>query len=264
MPRLLDKRVIGGSDDVINRTYDAAPPGYVLKVSDSGRTLDLGPPVGFTGSQGVQGPTGPAGGPPGPVGTPGTPGAPGSAGSMGFRSFLSDGPGSFTVPPGTTAVVVSAIGGAGSGSDPILVGDPGDGAPQTFAPGVPGNPGAGWLISLGVQPGDQISWSIGLGSDVVATNGAPTVVTMPGVGPVPAFGGAGYQQFFGFVLPTPAPYAPPPAGFAILTNLGGLYGRGMGGDPGGVSGLTFSPGYPGIPYQQPGRPGGVFLQWVQS
>lgn len=273
MPRLLDKRVIGGSDDVINRTYDAAPPGYVLKVSDSGRTLDLGPPVGFTGSQGVQGPTGPAGGPPGPVGTPGTPGAPGSAGSMGFRSFLSDGPGSFTVPPGTTSVVVSAIGGGGAGM-PITENPGEEGSAPNPTMGVPGDPGAGWLVSLGVQPGDTISWNIGAGGTSFGpTNGSATTVALPGLGPVPAFGGQAFTGNAGSITIAPgflAPYAPPPAGFAVLTNLGGLFGRGMGGDaerllPGFfINDSPWSPGYPGIPYQQDGRPGGVFLQWVQS
>lgn len=264
MPRLLDKRVIGGSDDVINRTYDNAPPGFVLKVSESGRTLDLGPPVGFTGSQGVEGPIGPAGGPPGLAGTPGDPGPPGPQGPMGLMAHLSGVPESRIVPPGCIAVVISAIGGGAAGSNPILVGDPGEGGSQSFAPAVPGNPGAGWLSNIGVQAGDVISWNIGAGATQVGVNGGPTVVSLPGTGPVTAFGGAGFIEFFGFALPNPAPYSAPPAGFAILSNVGGLFGNGKGGDPQGGREVQFSPGYPGIPFSTNGRPGAVYIQWVQG
>lgn len=277
MPRLLDKRVIGGQADVVNRTYDDAPPGYVLKVSADGRTLDLGPPVGFTGSQGEPGPPGAPGVPssPGPQGAPGAPGAPGpSVGSVGFRSSLRMEPGVFVVPPGVDAIVVSAIGGGAVGSDPILFSDPGDGAPQIFTPGVPGLPGAGWLVSLGnLQPGDQISYTIGTGGTLdvppFPREGSPTVVNMPGLGSVTAFGGASQSAIFGGSVVNPAPYSPPPSGFATLAASGGLFGRGMGGDsqPTGLGSFpnpTFSPGVPGIPWSANGRPGGVYFQWVQA
>lgn len=274
MPRLLDKRVIGGSDDVINRTYDNAPPGFVLKVSESGRTLDLGPPVGFTGSQGVEGPIGPAGGPPGLAGTPGDPGPPGPQGPMGLMAHLSAVPESRIVPPGCIAVVISAIGGGGSGM-PIIE-TPGDqGSSSSYTMGVPGDPGAGWLVNASVQPGDIISWNIGAGGNAAfgPTNGSATTVSLPGLGPVPAFGGQAFSLNAGSITIAPgslAPYAPPPAGFAVLTNVGGLFGQGMGGDaerllPGFfINNSPWSPGYPGMPYQQNGRPGGVYIQWVQG
>jgi hypothetical protein len=279
MPRLLDKRVIGGQADVVNRTYDDASPGFVLKVSDDGRTLDLGPPVGFTGSQGEPGPPGPAGGPPGPVGLPGTPGEPSAAPPLGLMSHLSVVPESRIVPPGVISVVISAIGGGGVGSEMIQVNTGDEGQTPIFVPGIPGLPGTGWLVSAGVQPGDTISWTIGEGGNRVFLNqteraGTPTVVNLPGTGPVPAFGGGsiGVQMGGGGnTTPDPAPYSPPPAGFALLTASGGLFGRGMGGDP-IFSGFpipdpvpgSWSPGRPGLPYSVNGRPGAVYIQWVQS
>jgi hypothetical protein len=379
MPRLLDKRVIGGQADVDNRTYDDAPPGFVLKVSADGRTLDLGPPVGFTGSQGVQGvagaagppgpvgpagaigapgpvgpvgpsgisglsgppgapgpggspgpvgepgpaggdpgapgppgPPGPSGGDPGPPGPPGPsgpsgiqgepgtpgpagssgppgspgvpgpsgaqgePGTPGSLGAIGFHSSLRVAPGTFVVPPGVNNIVVSAIGGGGVGSDPIeFTFNDGEGAGETTSfPGTPGILGAGWLVSIPVQPGDQISYTVGEGGAWPSSRaGSPTVVNIPGFGPVTAFGAGsiGVQMGGGSTIPDPAPYSPPPAGFAVLTSSGGLFGRGMGGDSlspffGFLSqpNPTFSPGRHGLPYSVDGRPGAVFFQWIQS
>jgi hypothetical protein len=189
MPRLLDKRVIGGSDDVINRTYDAAPPGYVLKVSDNGRTLDLGPPVGFTGSQGVQGPTGPAGsttpGPTGPVGV--------VVGAPAKREVLMEylaGVSTFVAPPNVTSFAFIAVGaGGGTGYRNFVIDDPGDGSPTVIGTeAVSGGTGGHAMGTLRCVPGESYQIVVGLGGqnaggdNLVSTNGGDTTIEGQSVG----------------------------------------------------------------------------------
>lgn len=77
MPKLLDDRVVGGTNaDVVNRSYTGAQAGWVLSVDASLKNLVLVPPLG---------PTGPPG-PPGGFGATGVPGIPGSPGTPGTLS----------------------------------------------------------------------------------------------------------------------------------------------------------------------------------
>ena len=110
MPKLLDKRIVGGNADVVNTILYGAPAGLALMVASNQRGLVLGEaptipgargPRGATGAGGAPGgagidapeqprgatgaigPAGPAVGPPGPFGPTGAPGAPGPAGGPG-------------------------------------------------------------------------------------------------------------------------------------------------------------------------------------
>jgi hypothetical protein len=116
MPRLLDDRVVGGTNtDVTPRNYAGVQQGYVLSVDASLQRLvwtpQAGPPgppgppgsAGMVGAPGDPGPAGPAGvpGPPGPGGgPPGAPGVPGPPGPLGPV-----GPSGVQGPPGPAGTV---------------------------------------------------------------------------------------------------------------------------------------------------------------
>lgn len=267
MPRLLDNRVVGGQTDVTARTLDDVPVGYVLRVAEDGKNLDFGPPVGFTGSQGLVGSQGSLGytGSQGPQGIQGVPGVSGDATLVGLYASLFTAPGSWTVPPGTQGVVITAIGGGGAAGFPFGGGTEEQPNPT---PGAPGFDPVGWLVSASISPGQTISWTIGAGgrqettpqgfADPSVQNGQPTVVNIPGIGSVAAYGGQGSVGF------NPAPWALPPAGFANYYGVNGLFGWGIGGGGGqpysGAGGRAIL-GNPSPAVH--GRSGAVYLQWAQ-
>jgi hypothetical protein len=118
MPKLLDKRIVGPNQDVLNTLLYGAPAGFVLRVAPTGNALvvtvpggPLGPP-GPAGPAGLPGPVGPPGSSSGLIGDTGPTGSPGPAGG----------------PPGPPGI----IGPTGPGGGPI--GPPGD-------PGVTGSLG---------------------------------------------------------------------------------------------------------------------------
>lgn len=123
MPKLLDKRIIGGSADVLNTSLYGVPAGIPLIVAPGGNALILGPATSFPGVRGPIGPTG-QGGSPGLAGIP-TPGVKGATGSPGA-------PGPLVGPPG----IQGSTGPAGAPGGTGVTG-------PTGTPGLPGLPGAG-------------------------------------------------------------------------------------------------------------------------
>jgi len=237
MPRLLDNRVVGCAYDVVNRTNESLVPGHVLTVLDDSRTLAFGPgTTGPTGAQGEQGPQG-AQGLQGVSGVPGLPGTPGVVSSYSYHIHLTNNNGSFTVPPGLTTMVISAIGG-GSGAFSV----PGEEGQSIL---IDGCPAIGWRSRLNVTSGTVITWTVGAGGGP-GDNGGNTVVNIPGGG---TFVSQGSQVATpGLACPL---WAPPFEGAMYPAELAAS-GYGSGGN-------TPSPIHAGLG----GREGAVYLEWIQ-
>lgn len=308
MPKLLDKRIVGGSADVVNTILYGAPAGLALMVDSNSSALILGQaptipgargPRGVTGAGGAPGSAGinapaqpsgatgsvgavgPAVGPPGPFGPTGAPGAPGPAGGPGVtgptgplgpkgagqkvmgQAFTSIGDSTWVVPPGTTEIKVTVIGGGGAGGPSATVSYGGDytgadggysGGSTVQLQGGKGGPGAAVESWIPVTGGSNLSIVVGNGGNTqVAAPGTPgslsAIVDASGVQLVTSNGGTG-GVYADQVVPS-----------------GGINGtRGTATSVGSLAVLNadyFLLGTGGEP-DAGGRSGGVLIEWLAT
>ena len=144
--------------------------------------------------------------------------------SAATATFNSPGNYSFTVPAGVNSITVTAIGAAGGSSAPGL-----------------GGQGASVMATFAVQPGEQLSVTVGEPGSVNVETGTPGGSVLPwGIGggaPGGATGGAGGGGLSAIEVPTTP--------LIIAGGGGGAGGSARSGYGGG--GNAGSPGYPGSP-----------------